>query len=311
MLDLAAIRSLIAVRDHGSVVAAAEALGFTPSAVSQQIKRLERQSGSLMLERVGRSVILSERARLLAVRGERLLDDLAEMEHLALGHAEALRGSLRVASFSTGARGIVAPTLKRLRESAPQLHITLIELDPREALAAVERGAADVGIVHDWTTIPLEIGPSLDRHPLMLDQADVLVHAGHPLAGATAISPPQVAEDTWVTTHAGSICHEWVMQMFAMHGLAPDIRYFDATYATHVALVQAGVATALVPRLGRDALPAGVCAIPVANPTPQRRVSVVWRTSTGENPAVRHLHGELASVAQELGSDSPALSAAA
>lgn len=300
MLDIAAVRSLIAVRDHGSVVAAAEVLGFTPSAVSQQIKRLERQSGTPMLERVGRSVILSERARLLAVRGERLIDDMAELEHLAFGHAEALSGSLRVASFSTGARGIMTPTLVRLRASAPDLHVTVLELDPRESLAAVERGAADVGLVHDWTTIPLEIGPALDRHHLTLDEADLLVHEGHPLADASAVSPPQVAGDVWVTTHAGSICHEWVVQMFALHGLRPDIRYFDATYSTHVAMVAAGLAVALVPRLGRDPLPASVRAIPVINPTPRRDVSVVWRTSSGENPAVRHLHGELAAVAHDL-----------
>ena len=295
MLDLAGLRSLIAVRDHGSVVGAAKALGFTPSAVSQQIKRLEQQSGSAMLERVGRSVVLSERGRLLAARGTRLLDDLADMEHLALGESEALRGSLRVASFSTAARGIVAPTLARLRASAPDLHVTLVELDPREALAAVERGTADVGLVHDWTTIPLDIGAALERHDLLLDEADVILRSDHPLADHKAVSPPQLAGDVWAATHAGSICHEWLLQMFALHGLRPDIRYFDATYATHVALVRAGAAVALVPRLGRDPLPAGVCAVPVVNPTPQRQVSVVWRLSSGANPAVRHLHRELES----------------
>ncbi|MDO9355551.1 MAG: LysR substrate-binding domain-containing protein, partial [Solirubrobacteraceae bacterium] len=131
----------------------------------------------------------------------------------------------------------------------------------------------------------------------------VLVRDDHPLAGAASVSPPQVAADTWVTTHAGSICHEWVLQMFAMHGLTPDIRYFDTTYATHVALVRAGAATALVPRLGRETLPPDVRALPVVNPTPQRQVSVVWRTSTGENPAVRHLHAALEAVAAELPSN--------
>lgn len=300
MLDPAALRSLIAVRDHGSVVAAAEALGFTPSAISQQIKRLERQSGAKMLERVGRSVVLSERARMLAQRGQRVLDELAEMEHLALGDAEALRGGLQVTAFSTAVRGIVTPTLIRLRESAPDLDVSVVELDPREALAAVERGSVDVGVVHDWTTIPLDVGPGLERHHLLLDTADILVSAGHPLAGAATVSPAQVAGDAWVTTHAGTICHEWVMQMFALHGLQPDIRYFDGTYGGHVALVEAGLATALVPRLGRQPLPAGVRSIPVVNPTPQRRVSVVWRTSSGENPAVRHLHRELEAVAHAL-----------
>ncbi|MDO9353600.1 MAG: LysR family transcriptional regulator, partial [Solirubrobacteraceae bacterium] len=196
MLDPSALRALIAVRDHGSVVGAAEALGFTPSAISQQIKRIERQTGSVMLEKVGRRVVLSERARQLATRGVRVLDELEALEHLAIGDDEALEGSLRVAAFSTSARGLLAPTLARLRTSAPKLELTLIELDPREALAAVERGTADVGLVHDWTTIPLTVPPALERHPLWLDQADVLGRDDHPVAGAAGESPPKVADDT-------------------------------------------------------------------------------------------------------------------
>src|SRR3954447_21070453 len=115
MIDLGALRALIAVRDHGSIVSAATALDFTPSAVSQQIKKLERQSHTPMLERVGRTVILTERGRLLAERGTLLLADLEQVENIALGDPEELRGTLQIASFSTASRGILAPLLARLR----------------------------------------------------------------------------------------------------------------------------------------------------------------------------------------------------
>src|SRR3954454_21627272 len=123
MVDLVALRALIAVRDHGTVVAAAAALGFTPSAVSQQVKRLERRSATALLERVGRSVILTERGRLLAERGTRLLADLEQVENLAVGGAEELRGTFRIASFSTASAGIIAPLLARLRHTAPELEV--------------------------------------------------------------------------------------------------------------------------------------------------------------------------------------------
>ena len=119
MIDLGSLRSLIAVRDHGSVVAAAEALGFTPSAVSQQIKRLEQQSRAPMLERVGRGVILTDKGRLLAERGGRLLADLEEVQNLALDGADALAGELRIASFSTACRGLLAPLVARLARTRP------------------------------------------------------------------------------------------------------------------------------------------------------------------------------------------------
>ena len=80
MIDLVSLDALRAVETHGSVVAAADALGFTPSAVSQQIKRLERQTGVPLLERVGRGVMLTGHGRHLVEQGARLLADLEELQ---------------------------------------------------------------------------------------------------------------------------------------------------------------------------------------------------------------------------------------
>ena len=293
MIDLAALRALIAVRDHGSIVGAADALGFTPSAVSQQIKKLERQSRSPMLERVGRSVILTERGRLLAERGGALLLDLEQVENIAIGGAEELRGTFRIASFSTASNGVVAPLLARLRSSAPDLDVTVVESDPRESVTLVERGGADLAIVHDWNALPLDVPATLTRHELFVDVVDVLVPFDHRLSQRESVTPLDLLGDRWVATPAGTICHEWLVQMFAMHGERPDIHYFDGSYATHVSMVEHGVAVALVPRLGRTPLPARVRSVPVVDPTPRRRVSSLWRAASRDNPARQHVQREL------------------
>ena len=294
MIDIVALRALVAVRDHGSIVAAATALDLTPSAVSQQVKKLERQSRSRMLERVGRSVVLTDRGRLLAERGTTLLADLEQVEHLAVGGASASpQGTLRIATFSTASHGIVAPLLARLRSTAPELDVTVVESDPRETVTLVERGGVDLAIVHDWNTLPLDVPPTLERHQLLVDVADVIVPWDHRLALHESVTPLDLLAEHWVATPAGTICHEWLVQMFAMHGERPDIRFFDGSYATHVAMVEHGVAVALVPRLGRDRLPSRVRVVPVVDPTPQRRVSSLWRVASRDHPARQHVQREL------------------
>lgn len=300
MLDLTAVRSLIAVRDHGTVVDAADTLGFTPSAVSQQIKRLERQSGCSMLEHVGRGVILSERGRLLADRGQVLLADLEQLENLALGDVSRPTGEFRIASFYTAGRGLVAPLIARLSQTAPDLRVLLHEIDPRECLAVIERGGADLGIVHDWETVPLEPAPTLETVRLFTDTADALLPVGHPLAGADKLDASQLLGERWVSTHAGAICDDWLNQMFAMHGARPNVPFRDSSFGTHVGIVAQGMAVALLPRLGREHLPQTVRTVPIDNPTPRRHVYSVWRRASAESPARRHVQEQLQLVAGQI-----------
>ncbi len=311
MIDVTALRALIAVRDHGTVAAAATALGFTPSAVSQQVKRLERQSRAAMLERVGRRVVLTERGRLLADRGAGLLAELEQIGNLALGDDAPLTGVFRIAAFSTACRGLVAPLLRRLAESAPQLEVRVHEIDPRECVTLVEQGGADLGIVHDWNTLELAVSPALELDHLLTDTADVLLPADHPLADVAAVPAERLVDEHWVSTHTGSICHDWLLQMFAFHGTRPDVRAQDGSFGTHVAMVEQGVAVALLPRLGRERLPDGVRAVPVVEPTPQRQVQAVWRRASAENPARRHVPRELARVVAALDAAAPARPAGA
>src|ERR1700759_4152108 len=121
MIDLGALTALRAVDTHGSVVAAADALGFSPSAVSQQVKRLERQTGVALLERVGRGVMLTREGRHLVDAATGLLADLEGLESGLHHQAGTVAGHLRLASFSTAMRGLVAPHVRDLLAQHPDL----------------------------------------------------------------------------------------------------------------------------------------------------------------------------------------------
>src|SRR3954465_2942171 len=119
MIDPVALRSLVAVETHGSVGAAASALDYTPSAVSQQIKRLETQTGVQLLERQGRGVLLTEAGRMLSESAREVLAHLERLASRVHGVSGEPVGTVRLATFATAYRGIVVGAIGRLRAAAP------------------------------------------------------------------------------------------------------------------------------------------------------------------------------------------------
>src|SRR3954465_1801855 len=157
MIDLAGLTSLRAVETYGWVVAAAEALGFTPSAVSQQVKRLERQTGVPLLERVGRGVLLTDHGRHLVDAGARVLAALEAVEAGLHRRTGTVTGELRLTAFSTAMRGLVAPVVGALRAPHPQLALALTEREPWDTVDLVASGRSDLGVVHRWGDVPIAI----------------------------------------------------------------------------------------------------------------------------------------------------------
>lgn len=294
MIDLVALTSLRAVATHGSVVAAAEALGFTPSAVSQQVKRLEQQTGVALLERVGRGVVLTGHGRHLVEEGGRVLAEVERLESGLHRRADAVAGDLRLVAFSTAVRGLVAPVLGRLREAHSGLTVSLAEREPWDTVDLVATGQADVGVVHRWGDVPIDVPDHLVRTRVALDVADVLVPAGHPLAGRSAVTPADLVEEGWVATPDGTICRQWLRRMYDGTGRLPRIVHEAGEFDSHLALVRAGLGIALVPRLGRSPLGEGIVAVPAHEPTPVREVLALHRRTMGDSPAVRAMLDALA-----------------
>ncbi|HST83807.1 MAG TPA: LysR family transcriptional regulator [Kineosporiaceae bacterium] len=293
MIDLVALRSLLALDSYGTVSAAASATGYTPSAVSQQIKRMERDLGVDLLDRVGRGVVLTEQGRLLVQHGHGIVRHLeAAMSGLQSEDAGA-RGAIRIVAFSTAVRGLVAPLFADLVTNSPEVIPELVERDPPEAVEMLSAGQTDLAIVHNWVGVPLHRPPYLGSCMLGQDVADLLVHRDHRLASAGSVTPADLLTEPWASTPVGSICHGWFSYMFAGFAAPPRVRFWSWEFASQIQLVAEGVAVALVPRLGRGPLPDGVVAVSLTDPVPTRMIEVLWRESMSASPTLRHVRERL------------------
>ncbi|WP_074998780.1 LysR family transcriptional regulator [Streptomyces qinglanensis] len=286
MLDLSRLRALHAVHLHGSVGNAAQALGYTPSAVSQQVAKLERETGTALLERAGRGIALTDDALMLVRTAEEVLG-LVEQAEVALeqrkGHPA---GQLRLAAFPSGARGLMPRVLAELAADHPQLDLRMSEVDPHLSVGLVARGEIDLALAHDWDITPMPAPEGVRSIPLGVDTCEVLLPAGHPLAAQDTLETADLAGRRWVCQPPGTVCHDWLHTTLRTAGQEPDVAYYVAEFQTQVALVAAGLGIALLPRLGRGPLPDGVVLRPL-EPTPTRRLFAVTRDGLLRRPAVR------------------------
>ena len=286
MLDVERLRALHAVAKHGSVRAAADALHVTTSAVSQQVAKLERETGQVMLERHGRGVRLTDAAQLLAEHADRILS----MVEQAASDLEAIRGAavgeLAIAAFPTAARGLLPPALRALDESQPQLRVRLREMEPHEAVPLVERGRYDMAIVQDWFNVPLAIPEGLAKAPILDDQADIALPAGHPLASRERVDLDDLSGEPWISQSPGAICRDWLVHTLRSRGAEPRIAHMADEYATQLTLVAAGLGISVLPRLGRCDVPPGVT-IAQVTPALTRHVYAIWRQEAARRPAIR------------------------
>lgn len=285
MLDLGRLKALHAIAVHGTVGAAADVLGYTPSAVSQQIAKLERETRTTLLERNGRGVRLTDAARLLADTAGQVLKLVEEAEVALEEQRGAAIGRLCIGAFATASRGLLPDVLVRLTEQHPALDVRLTEIDPPYATEAVARGELDLAIVHDWANTPLPVPESLSREFLVEDVAEVLVPDTNPLSRREFLEPVDLAGERWICQTEGSICFDWLERTFHGAGIEPVVAYRISEYRTQFALLAKGIGVALIPRLGRGEVPGNVTAVPL-RPTPTRRLYAVWRTQASRRPAI-------------------------
>ncbi|MFF4355947.1 LysR family transcriptional regulator [Streptomyces sp. NPDC001604] len=285
MLDLQRLRALHAVSVHGTVGAAAAALGYTPSAVSQQIAKLERETRTVLLEREGRGVRLTPEAHQLVDTAQELLA-IVERAETALEERRGVpAGRLTIAAFASAARGLMPAVLADLAARHPALDARLTEIDPHLSVDLVAKGAVDLAVVHDWDIAPLPVPPGVEHAVIGDDLSTLLVPDGHPFAGRESVRREELGGERWVCQPPGRVCHDWLMRTMRAAGHEPEIVHQADENPTLVALVAGGLGICLVPRLGRGPLPAGVVEVHL-EPTPVRRLYALWRKGAARRPAI-------------------------
>ncbi|HEX7282819.1 MAG TPA: LysR family transcriptional regulator [Vicinamibacterales bacterium] len=303
MLNLDRLRALHAVSAHGSIIAAAETLNVTTSAVSQQLAKLEAETGQTLLERHGRGVRLTDAAAALVSRTHRVLSLLEEAEAELESADHGVAGRITIAAFATAARGLAPQAIAALRKKYRQLAITFHEQEPDESITNLVRRDVDLIVVNDWENAPLALPEGLTKAPLFDDIADIALPPGHRFANARTVKLSQLSGDEWIAWPGGSICHDFLIHTLRKAGHEPRITHTAGEYATQLALVAAGLGGCILPRLGRGPIPAGVSVVPT-EPALRRHVYAAWRTHTTRKAAIKAAVEELQTAGTAYSSNS-------
>jgi DNA-binding transcriptional LysR family regulator len=281
MLDTRRLLVLREVAAHGSVSGAAEALGYTPSAVSQQLAALEREAGRALIERRGRGITLTETARLLLPHAHDVLAALERADATLARTASELTGTVRLASFPTATRALLPAALAGLRESHPRLRVELIEMEPHESLPALALGRVDVALAHEYDLVGRDAARDLRRAEILREPL-LLAERGE-LHGTARLA--DYAARDWIAPPVSTSCGELVRRACRAAGFEPRIVADTGDFSVACALAATGAGVALVPRLGAYAAPG--LSLRELDPPLERRVFVASRSGSEEHPLIR------------------------
>jgi len=288
MMSPQRLRVFHEVAARGSLAAAARALSFSQSAVSQQISALERELGTSLLERTRAGVRLTDPGRVLFRHTAKVLGQLreAEREMQAIGAGEA--GEVRVGAFATAAATLVASAISELRRVHPGIRILLREGDPDELLPLVASGELDFALDFEYDLISFDRGEGCERLMLCEEPLLLAMPASHPLSRRRRLVASDLRDQGWIGGTAYA-CNDVLRHAGARAGFEPSIVFESNDYATVQALIAAGVGFALVPALALVNLRSDLVAREVACFTARRRIFVVRRADGFWSAAARRV----------------------
>jgi DNA-binding transcriptional LysR family regulator len=295
MLDLRRLRLLRELRDRGTVGAVAAALDYSPSAVSQQLRVLENETGAELLERSGRRIYLTEAGLTLARHAERLLAAAEEAEAELAAADGSVAGTVRIAAFQTATLALVPPALTALASAHPQLRLEVIETEPEEALHALALGELDLVIADEWEYVPRIRLEGLLREELLREGVRLVLPARHPLARAgEPVRLAALAEAPWACGPPPS-AHDKLVQRACrvLGGFSPDVRHRSTDLLVLLTLVRTGHAVTLMPDLVRAQDDSTLAVRDLAEGPLTRLVFTAVRAATAERPALAAVRAAL------------------
>lgn len=283
------LRVLRIVAERGTIGAAAADLGYTPSAVSHQLRTLARDVGVVLLEPDGRRVRLTAAARVLVSRSDRLFASWESIRGEVQRASGQGLGHLRLAGFSTAASTLLPAVVAAARAAFPYAELKIIEADPDVCfdLLLTEKVDVAVVVVTDDGQLPAPDDPRFEQHPLLEDALDLLVPADHPLAGRGDVRLSEAAREDWILDRPGRPYHRLVTSACYDAGFTPRQVHEIVEWDTGAQLVAAGLGVALVPRLAR--LPADELISRVrltGDDAPVRRVATCLRRGSADQPEI-------------------------
>jgi DNA-binding transcriptional LysR family regulator len=298
MLNLGRLQVLCEVVSRGSFSAAAEALSYTQSAVSQAIARLESETGTTLVVRDRRGVRPTAAGATLVDHAEAIFArvEAAEADLDAVLGIRA--GRLRVASFPSAGATLMPLAVARFRQAHPEVALTLAEGEPEQIGPRLRGGEFDLALLFEFPGVRERPGHGLRSLKLLEDPMHVALPADHKLASKPALTIADLRDEQWVQTSASSPCARHVVRSCVAAGFEPYVAFESDDYETIQGLVAAGVGVALIPRLALSRVHSGIVVRALAPRSPARTVTAATIAAPGVAPAAKSMIAVLRDVAR-------------
>lgn len=291
-MDALRLRMLRELADHGTVAAVADVLAMTPSAVSQQLKTLQREAGVALLEPAGRRVRLTDAGQVLVGHAERVLAALDRAQADMDSYRTTARGQVTVSFFPSGAAMLLAPLIINTRRQG--VEVIGRDVDVPAARAPQQLTDVDVVVVHRDERDTASWGPRFTSIELLREPLDVLLPPDHPLAGKARLELSELADQDWIGVEGGLMVDDVFKSIATITGVTPRITQRVNDFRVLEELVRAGIGIALLPRyvvLARDLVRRPISDIKLA-----RRIEAVTRTGAEARPAIALVLEELRAI---------------
>lgn len=294
------LRMLREVQSQGTIAAAADQLGYTASAVSQQLSAIERVTGVAVLERIGRNVFLTDAGRELVLHATTILDQLEEARAAVERVSGSVTGILRIGVIESVANSILPPLLSKLANAHPDLDVRTRQAD-QDAAPKVRSGEIDLAFTVDLAESLTNNDDRIDRILVCRDWFKVVVLDDDEL-GDSVVNLADLEARRLIASPPELSCGRCLVQACRAAGFEPDYAHQLDDYPTILRLVASGAGVGLVPDLGLRRLPEGIRVAELKDPV-SRNVELVWRRSSSDRPAIRAVVDAVVAVAEDMGLD--------
>ena len=283
-MDIHRLRVLRAVVAGGSIQGAATSLGYTPSAISQHITALQKETGLTLVQRCGRGIEPTVAGRAVATEAAGIFERIADLESMVADLRSGRVGVLSVSYFASAGATWIPPVVAALHREFPRLRLDLRLIE----LHGTNSGPPDVEIA----VVGAESDATEDyrSRELLTEPYFAVVSKNSALADRAQVELAELRDEAWVDNDvARGPCRQAVLDACSRVGFAPSFRIETQDYPTAINFVAEGLGLTVIPRLGLGALPSAVVAVPIVNPTPQRTIVVRVREGAAEHPAVTRM----------------------
>src|SRR4051812_48774509 len=300
MLDVKRLRVLREVAAQGSFSAAADALSYTQSAVSQQIAALEREAGTTLVERRARGVHLTQAGRALVVHADAILARLAAAERELEAIAGLHGGHLRLVAFPSAASSIMPLAIAEFRRRHPAVELSLEPREPDDAITCVKSGDCDVALCIEASYRPVE-DPAISKEALVDDPMFLVMPAGHPLARKRHLRLEDFSDESWIQGSMNT-CPDTSILLRACNaaGFEPRIAFQSDDYTAIQGFIAAGVGVSLIPDLALMSVREDIVIRDLGPQAPSRRIFAATLSECSRAPATQAMVDILSAVGQDF-----------